>query len=97
MIGKITPPVIGEIWEGTAFIQVLTPTLVDLDDGTYTYNWVLNAGPTTLTLNSTEYANPTLSADNPVAGVAHLGLTVTDSLGHSVAMTEIEIEVGESA
>lgn len=97
VISKITPPTIGEVWEGIAFSQVLTPTLVDLDDGTYTYKWSLNAGLTTLKISSTTVANPTLSAESPVVGLAYLNLIVTDSSGRSVAMAEQEIGVGESA
>ncbi|ELY9612852.1 hypothetical protein ACEF96_003139 [Salmonella enterica] len=97
MISEVIPPVIGDVWEGIAFSQVLTPTLVDLDDGTYEYKWELNAGLTTLKLSSSTAATPTLSADNPVVGIAYLNLTVTDSSGHSVEMEETEIDVGESA
>lgn len=85
---------ISAITAGTAFSQVLSPTLVDVDDGTYTYKWSLSAGVTTLALSSTAAANPTLSATSPVAGTAYLDLKVTDSAGNAVSMTEQSIVVG---
>lgn len=85
---------IGAITAGTAFSQVLSPTLVDVDDGTYTYQWSISAGLTTLALSSTTAANPTLSATTPVAGTAYLDLKITDAQGNSVSMTEQSVVVG---
>lgn len=72
---------------GTAtqsFSQKFTATPSPSDDGTYSYQWVVDGNVTGLSFDNAHSATPTLSGTPAAASNANIQCTVTDSYGKQV-------------